>query len=125
MARYKLQNPRLRGDFNGLFGDILCLTHSDTCRTVDGDEVKLHEGMIVTVFDDDANNLVATGVVERSPRELSCRGSVWCLQIDENGVWSESDEEAEQASTGQPATRPVDEPEGGEKPQPEAEGRSR
>jgi hypothetical protein len=31
---------------------------------------------------------------------------------------------AEQAGTGQPATRPVDEPEGGEKPQPEAEGRS-
>ena len=31
----------------------------------------------------------------------------------------------EQAGTGQPATRPVDEPEGGEKPQPEAEGRSR
>ena len=32
---------------------------------------------------------------------------------------------AEQDGAGQPATRPVDEPEGGEKPQPEAEGRSR
>ena len=31
--------------------------------------------------------------------------------------------EAEQPGTGQPATRPVDEPEGGTKPQPEAEGR--
>jgi hypothetical protein len=31
----------------------------------------------------------------------------------------------EQPGTGQPATRPVDEPEGGDKPQPEAEGRSR
>ena len=29
----------------------------------------------------------------------------------------------EQAGAGQPATRPVDEPEGGVKPQPEAEGR--
>jgi hypothetical protein len=100
MARYDLQKPRLVGDFNGLFGDILCLSHGDTCRTVDGDEVTLHEGMIVTVFDDDANNLVATGVVERSAYDLSCRGSVWCLQIDENGVWSESDiqelEDAEQ-----------------------------
>ena len=32
---------------------------------------------------------------------------------------------AEQAGAGQPATRPVVEPEGGDKPQPEAEGRSR
>jgi hypothetical protein len=32
---------------------------------------------------------------------------------------------AEQPGTEQPATRPVDEPEGGYKPQPEAEGRSR
>jgi hypothetical protein len=32
---------------------------------------------------------------------------------------------AEQTGTGQPATRPVDEPEGSDKPQPEAEGRSR
>ena len=33
--------------------------------------------------------------------------------------------QGEQPGTGQPATRPVDEPEGGDKPQPEAEGRSR
>jgi hypothetical protein len=32
---------------------------------------------------------------------------------------------AEQTGTGQPATCPVDEPEGADKPQPEAEGRSR
>ena len=32
---------------------------------------------------------------------------------------------AEQAGTGQPATRPVDKPEGSVKPQPESEGRSR
>jgi hypothetical protein len=31
----------------------------------------------------------------------------------------------EQGGAGQPATRPVDKPEGGDKPQPEAEGRSR
>jgi hypothetical protein len=37
----------------------------------------------------------------------------------------EAHEKSEQSGTGQPATRPVDEPEGGAKPQPEAEGRSR
>jgi hypothetical protein len=36
-----------------------------------------------------------------------------------------TNEEAEQAGTGQPATRPVSEPEGSDKPQPEAEGQSR
>jgi hypothetical protein len=34
-------------------------------------------------------------------------------------------EKAEQASAGQPATRPESKPEGSDKPQPEAEGRSR
>ena len=38
---------------------------------------------------------------------------------------SETKQEAEQAGTGQPATRPVFESEGSDKPQPEAEGRSR
>ena len=39
--------------------------------------------------------------------------------------WASKQREAEPAGTGQPATRPVVEPEGGDKPQPEAEGRSR
>jgi hypothetical protein len=34
-------------------------------------------------------------------------------------------QETEQPGTGQPATRPVDKPEGSDKPQPDAEGRSR
>jgi hypothetical protein len=41
------------------------------------------------------------------------------------GPHSKPINQAEQPSTGQPATRPVDEPVGSEKPQPEAEGRSR
>jgi len=43
----------------------------------------------------------------------------------ERQLYLQKQEPAEQAGTGQPATRPVDEPEGGDKPQPEAEGRSR
>jgi hypothetical protein len=39
--------------------------------------------------------------------------------------WLQRIGKSEQAGTGQPATRPVDEPEGSDKPQPEAEGRSR
>ena len=42
-------------------------------------------------------------------------------EIYTDGQWRNP--QAQQSGTGQPATRPVDEPEGGDKPQPEAEGR--
>ena len=83
---------RLRADFNGLFGDILCLSHSDSCEDDSGKLVELCEGMIVTAFDEDADengnrdDLLASGTVERSPEWLQCNGSRWALKIDSNGV---------------------------------------
>lgn len=97
MARYDLQEPRLLADFNGYFGDVLCLSHSNNCPTESGDTVALREGMIVTAYDDDLDeqgqrdNLIATGVVERSGESLRCRGSVWSLRIDDNGLRHESE----------------------------------
>ena len=89
---------RLCADFNGLFrgGSILCLSHKDTCLDESGNEVVLHAGMNVTVFDlDEENgkpdNLIASGTVEPSPEWLQCRGSKWILKIDENGVRHESE----------------------------------
>jgi hypothetical protein len=88
---------RLRADFNGLFGDLLCLSHEDTCRDEHGAPVAVRAGMIVVAFDEDANehgnrdDLVASGTVEPAPDWLSCRGSRWVLRIDENGVRNESD----------------------------------
>jgi hypothetical protein len=97
MARHELQEPRLYADFNGCFGDILCLSYGDTCQTQDGDEVKLRKGMVVTACDENENyvgerdNLITTGVVARTPEFLSCNGSAWSLRIDENGVRNESE----------------------------------
>jgi hypothetical protein len=88
---------RLRADFNGLFGDILCLSHEDTCSDEAGERVHLQAGMIVTAFDEDADaagkrdDLIATGVVEQAPDWLQCRGSKWILRIDRNGVRHESE----------------------------------
>jgi len=88
---------RLQADFNGVFGDLLCLSHGDTCKDEHGAEVKLAPGMRVTAFDLDADengapdNLLANGVVEPSPDWLQCRGSRWALRIDHNGVHHESD----------------------------------
>lgn len=83
---------RLRADFNGYFGDLLCLSHSDTAIDEHGAEVALVEGMEVVAFEEDAGVdgtpvfLVARGLTIRSPESLQHVGSRWCLQIDGQGV---------------------------------------
>ncbi|MEK7953754.1 hypothetical protein [Luteolibacter soli] len=91
-------NPiRVQADFNGLFGDVLCLTHTETCKDGAGAEVRLEAGMVVTAFDEDADDngnrddLVATGTVVPSPDWLTCRGSRWALNINQDGVRHESE----------------------------------
>ena len=62
-----------------------------------GATVQLFAGMNVIAFDADVDetgkrdDLIACGVVERSPDWLACRGSQWILRIDSNGVRHESD----------------------------------
>ena len=88
---------KLYADFNGLFGNILCLSHRDTAPDETGAEVRLVAGMRVTAFDQDSDeqgrrdDLIASGVVIESPDWLKCNGSRWALEIDENGVRHESD----------------------------------
>ncbi len=92
-----MKPPKICADFNGLFGDILCLSHKDTCLDESGAVIRLREGLTVTAFDNDADeygnrdDLVAGGTVEPSPAWLQCSGSKWVLRIDENGVKHESD----------------------------------
>ena len=88
---------RVRADFNGLFGELLCLSHKDTSEGADGNLVTLQAGMVLTAFDEDADqhgnrdDLIASGIVEPSPEWLRCLGSRWVLRIDRNGVRHESD----------------------------------
>ena len=76
---------RLQADFNGVFGDILCLSHGETCLDETGAEVRLQAGMLVTAFEEDSDengardDLIASGVVEPSPDWLRCNGSTWAL----------------------------------------------
>lgn len=44
---------RLRGDFNGLFGELLCLSHSDVATDDAGVKVRLHDGMEAVAFEED------------------------------------------------------------------------
>ena len=79
-------------DFNGVFGEFLCLSHSDEANTESGRTVHLSPGMRLTAFDDDADDqgrpdkILASGVVERSPDWLQCNGSRWVLRIDSSGI---------------------------------------
>ena len=91
-------NPlRVRADFNGLFGELLCLSHKETCLDEKGNLVTLAAGMALTAFDEDADehgnrdDIIASGIVEPSPPWLQCIGSRWALRIDGNGVRHESD----------------------------------
>jgi hypothetical protein len=90
-------NPRLRADFNGLFGDILCLSHGDTCTDEYGNDFELEAGATAIAFDEDVDehgqrdDLIASGIVESSPDWLQCKGSRWCLRIDKFGVRHQSD----------------------------------
>jgi hypothetical protein len=91
-----VNHRRVRADFNGLFGDLLCLSHSDTCRDEDGTEVCLEAGMQLTAFDEDVgedgrrDDLIASGTVEPSPAWLACNGSRWVLRLDHRGIRHES-----------------------------------
>lgn len=96
-----MKQIKVYADFNGIFGDVLCLSHENVCKDEYGDEVLLHEGMTVTAFDVDADengnrdHLIASGIVESSPDWIKCNGSKWILRIDENGVLHESDIQVE------------------------------
>lgn len=91
------KTTRVRADFNGLFGELLCLSHEDTCNDADGNLVTFRPGMILTAFDEDVDehgnrdDLLASGIVEPSPEWLRCNGSRWALRIDRSGVRHESD----------------------------------
>jgi hypothetical protein len=91
-----MSSVRIQADFNGLFSKLLCLSHKDTALDEHGNVVTLVEGMHVTAFEENyedgrRDDLIASGIVERSPGWLRCRGSRWVLRIDANGVNTESD----------------------------------
>ncbi len=93
-----MEEIRIDADFNGLFGDLLCLSHQDVVHDEAGNPVRLRGGMRVVAFESDPDEngdpdeLLANGIVEPSPDWLACSGSKWCLRIDSRGVRHRSSE---------------------------------
>ncbi len=88
---------RIHADFNGLFGELLCISHGESSSDDEGRPVTIRAGMKLTAFDEDQNeeglrdDLIASGTVGPAPEWLRCTGSRWVLKIDEKGVRHESD----------------------------------
>jgi hypothetical protein len=86
------QPIEVQADFNGLFSELLCISHGDSAPDKHGKPVRLRAGMKLTAYDDDVDDdgnpddLVASGTVEPSPAWLRRDGSRWVLRIDEHGV---------------------------------------
>ena len=93
-----LKSEWVSADFNGILEHgLLRLSHTDQVKTIQGRTISLQEGMVLTAYDNDADdernpdNIFASGVVERSPSYAQCKGSLWSLRIDKNGIRHESD----------------------------------
>jgi hypothetical protein len=88
----------ISADFNGVFSEVLCLYHRETCRDGRGNEIEVREGQSAIPFelnyeDDRRDGLIATGTIARPPDWLKHRGFRWVLVIDEHGVGYESERE--------------------------------
>jgi hypothetical protein len=81
---------KIQADFNGIFGNLLCISHSDTAQDENGAAILLREGQELLAFDTDEEDgepcfLVARGRAIRSPVSVP-HDSKWCLQINAQGI---------------------------------------
>lgn len=96
-AKDETKTIRIRADFNGLFGELLCISHGESCPDEQGRPVTLRSGMKMTAFDEDQDDegnrddLIASGTVQPAPDWLRCNGSRWVLKVDESGVRHQSE----------------------------------
>jgi hypothetical protein len=58
----------------------------ETCQGPNDEPITVHVGMRIVAFEEDSadgkpDELLASGIVERAPPELACKGSRWVLRI--------------------------------------------
>jgi hypothetical protein len=92
-----MKEPRLYVDFNELIDhNLVLLSQSDYKTDSMGNSIHLYEGKIVSIYMDDTDeegnpdNLLAEGIV--IPNPLPNHIAKWCCQINEKGIYHESEE---------------------------------
>lgn len=85
-------------DFNEMLEtDLVLLSAEDAKRDSQGKKVDLQEGMQIIVYSDETDadnnpdNLIASGVVEKNKTTGWAAHVKWCCRIDEAGIVHESD----------------------------------
>jgi hypothetical protein len=89
--------PMLRVDFNEMLErNLVLLSVDDTTSDAEGQVVRLSDGLLVDIYDDDVDvlgrpdRLVASGAVERNRATGWSVRVKWCCRIDEAGIRHES-----------------------------------
>lgn len=89
----KLDQPRIRVDFNEMVEDnLVLLSTEDKALDSAGNSVELAEGREVNVYEEDSDDrgnpdfLVATGLVERNRAQDWSSHVRWCCRINADGV---------------------------------------
>jgi hypothetical protein len=90
--------PLFYVDFNELMEfDVVLLSQTDIKKDVNGNAVRLVEGLSIAIFSDDIgadgqpDNLVADGVVIRNKYTGSFPHVKWCCLISPEGIRHQSD----------------------------------
>lgn len=93
-----MTKPLFKVDFNEMVSkDIVLLSISNEKKAENGRIVSLKEGLEVDLFEEDINddgepdNLIASGVVIRTPAESWDTSAIWSCRIDKNGIRHEID----------------------------------
>lgn len=94
-----MKQSRISVDFNEMLEpDLVLLSKTDVRTNSSGETVLLREGLVVHVYeadvgaDDQPENLVADGVVERNRSDASWASAAkWCCRIDGSGIRHESE----------------------------------
>jgi hypothetical protein len=55
-AKDDTKTIRIRADFNALFGELLCISHGESCSDEQEKPVPLHPGLKLTAFDEDQDD---------------------------------------------------------------------
>ena len=93
-----MQRPVFSVDFNEMVDfDLVLLSAEDSKVDASGATIQLREGMMISIYMDDfddagnADNLVATGVVEKNSKSGWANHVRWCCRIDRDGVLPQSE----------------------------------